>query len=283
MLALAAFADEISPNLDEQIRVCRANGVSAFELRSVANINVLDFDKKLRAEISKKLEDNGLDVISIGSPIGKVKINEPWPPHFERFKLAVETAEYFRAPLLRLFSYYPPDGGDIKQHRDEVMRRFENKVKYIQSHPTVTMIHENERHIYGEMGPECLDLMKTFESPRLRMAFDFANFVQAGQRPLECWPDLKPYTDHIHIKDALWGSGKVVPAGKGDGQIKPILKDAYESGYRAFLSLEPHLAAHEQFGGFSGEQLFNVAVKSLRDLCAEISVPIIPAPDPEDL
>ena len=280
MLALAAFADEISPNLDDQVRVCVANGVSAFELRSVAGKNVLDFDKGLRAEIKTKLEDNGLDVISIGSPIGKVKITDPWPQHFDRFKLAVETAEYFRAPLLRLFSYYPPENGDIKKHRDEVLRRFQDKIDYLKSHPTVTLIHENERHIYGEKGPDCLDLMKSIESPQLRMAFDFANFVQAGQNPLDCWPDLKPYTDHIHIKDALWGSGKVVPAGKGDGQLKPILKDAYDSGYRAFLSLEPHLAAHEQFGGFSGEQLFNLAVQSLRSLCSEINLPLIP-PDPQ--
>ena len=274
MLKLAAFADEISPNLDDQIRVCQANGVTHFELRSVAGKNVLDFDKGLRAEIKTKLAGNGLGVISIGSPIGKVKINESADEHFDRFKIAVDAAEYFGAPLLRLFSYYPPDGGDIKKYRGEVIRRFQDKVAYLKSHPTVTMIHENERHIYGEMGAECLDLMKSIESPKLRMAFDFANFVQAGQKPLDCWPDLKPYSVHIHIKDALWGSGKVVPAGKGDGQLKPILKDAWASGYRGFLSMEPHLAAHEQFGGFSGEQLFTVAVNSLRDLCAEINVPI---------
>jgi sugar phosphate isomerase/epimerase len=280
MLKLAAFADEISPDLDEQIRICRANGVSHFELRSVAGKNVLDFDKNLRSEIKKKLAANGLGVISIGSPIGKVKINEPWQQHFDRFKLAIETAEYFQSPLLRIFSYYPPEGGNILEHRDEVIRRFGQKVEYLASHPAVTMVHENERHIYGEMGRACLDLMKTINSPRLRMAFDFANFVQAGQKPLDCWPDLKPYTVHIHIKDALWGSGKVVPAGKGDGQIAPILTDAYGSGYRGFLSMEPHLAAHEQFGGFSGEQLFNVAVESLRGLCAQLKIPLAPKSAP---
>ena len=277
MLKLAAFADEISPDLNEQIRVCKANAVTHFELRSVAGKNVLDFDKGLRAEVKTKLAGNGIGVISIGSPIGKVKINEPWPQHFERFKIAVEAAEYFQSPLLRLFSYYPPDGGDIGKHRDEVVRRFHEKVDYLKGHPSVTLVHENERHIFGEMGNECIDLMNSLNSPRLRMAFDFANFVQAGQKPLDCWPALKPFTAHIHIKDALAGSGKVVPAGKGDGQIKPILKDAWDSGYRGFLSLEPHLAAHEQFGGFSGEQLFNVAANSLKELCQEIGVPLAKA------
>jgi sugar phosphate isomerase/epimerase len=274
MLKLAAFADEISANLDDQIRVCQNNSVTHFELRSVEGKNVLDFDRGMRTEIRSKLNDNGMAVISIGSPIGKVKLDEPWEPHFERFKLAVETAEFFGSPFVRLFSYYAPEGGDILKHRDEVIRRFGLKDEYMKGHPGVTLAHENERHIFGEKGAACLDLMKTINSPRLRMAFDFANFVQAGERPLECWPELKPFTAHIHIKDAQWGSGKVVPAGKGDGQIATILKDAWDSGYRGFLSLEPHLAAHEQFGGFSGEELFNVAAESLKQLCGQLRIPL---------
>src|ERR1044072_7615348 len=178
MLRLAAFADEISPDLDEQIKVCRENSITHFELRSVAQKNVLDFDAAMRDQIRSKLQANGMGVISIGSPIGKVKINEPWEKHFERFKIAVEAAEFFEAPLLRVFSYYPPEGGDIASHRDEVMRRFRAKVEYLAGHPSVTLVHENERHIYGESGPACLDLLKTIESQRVRMAFGFDNFVQ---------------------------------------------------------------------------------------------------------
>ena len=33
VLKLAAFADEISPDIDEQIRVCRENSVTHVELR----------------------------------------------------------------------------------------------------------------------------------------------------------------------------------------------------------------------------------------------------------
>ena len=49
MLKLSAFADEIGPDLDEQIRVCKANGVTHFELRGVYGRNVMDFDAGLRA------------------------------------------------------------------------------------------------------------------------------------------------------------------------------------------------------------------------------------------
>src|SRR4051794_35890678 len=108
MLKLSAFADEIGPDLDEQISVCKANAVTHFELRGVYGKNVMDFDDGLRKEIKTKLTGNGMGVISIGSPIGKVAIDRPWNEHFDRFKRAVEIAEFFGSPFIRLFSYYPP-------------------------------------------------------------------------------------------------------------------------------------------------------------------------------
>jgi sugar phosphate isomerase/epimerase len=269
MLRLAAFADEISPDLDVQIATCKKHGVTHIELRGVAGKNVLDFDKSMRAEIKKKLADHGLAVIGIGSPIGKVKLSEPFEPHFERFKIAVELAEFFDAPFVRIFSYYEayPHG------REEVIRRLQKKVEYILAYRPV-LVHENEKDIYGERGPACLDLHRSIDTPKFRAAFDFANFVQAGDDPLNNWPLLKPYTVHIHVKDALTGSGKVVPAGEGDGHIAEILKDAYASGYRGFLSLEPHLAAAGQFSGFSGPTLFGVAVEALRRVAKENAIPL---------
>jgi sugar phosphate isomerase/epimerase len=274
MLRLSAFADEISPKLDEQIRVCRACGVTHIELRSVDQVNVLDLTPPMRKTIKSQLAASGIGVVGIGSPIGKVKITDPWEPHFERFKIAVEAAAFFEAPFVRLFSYYPPDERtDIRAYREEVLRRMAAKVEFIRDSELV-LVHENEKGIYGEKCRECVDLMQTVNSPRLRTAFDFANFVQAGQRPSQNWPALKSYTAHIHVKDALLEGGKVVPAGEGNGDIEPILKDAYAGGYRGFLSLEPHLAAQGQFSGFSGPQLFTKAADALKALCARAEIPL---------
>jgi len=116
--------------------------------------------------------------------------------------------------------------------------------------------------------------MTTINHPKLRSAFDFANFVQCRQRPLECWPQLKPFSVHIHIKDSVWDTGKVVPAGQGDGQIEPILKDAYASGYRGFLSLEPHLKVAGHSHGETGPELFKTAADAIKQVCRKINVPL---------
>ncbi len=276
MLKMSAFADEIGPNIDDQIRVCKANGVMHFELRGVSGKNVLDLDDALKAEVRKKLADNGMGVACIGSPIGKVTIDKPFAEHMDRFKVAVEMAEYFNAPMIRVFSYYPAGGegkGDVLVHRDEVMDRFRKKVEYIGGR-SVVMVHENEKGIFGEKGAECLDLMKTINSPKLRTAFDFANFVQAKEDPAKNWPLLKPYTTHIHIKDAMMADGKVVPAGQGDGKLPEIIKDAWNSGYKGFLSLEPHLKVAAHSHGETGEDLFKVAADALKKVCREAGVPL---------
>jgi 3-dehydroshikimate dehydratase len=269
MMKLAAFADEISPDLNEQIRALLDNGVGHIELRGAYEKNVLDFDKNLRAEVKNKLAENDLRVLCIASPIGKVRIDEPWERHFERFKIAVELAEYYSAKFIRIFSYYPPQKGqDMHPHRAEVLRRMRAKVDYIKTRDIV-LLHENEKEIYGAHGKDCVDLLQAVDSPKLRSAFDFANFIQEKEHPLDNWPALKPYTVHIHVKDAQFADGKVVPAGQGDGQIEPILVDLYKSGYTGFLSLEPHLKAAGQFDGFSGPTLFKVAVDALKALCAK--------------
>jgi sugar phosphate isomerase/epimerase len=270
MFKLAAFADEISPQLSEQIAHCRAHGVTHIELRAVAGKNVLDFEAALRAEIKQQLADHGLGVIAIGSPIGKVKLDAPWTPHFDRFKIAVDAAEYFGAPFIRVFSYFPAEGTTraqlVQQGRDEVLRRFQAKIEYLTGRAPV-LVHENEARIYGETGAECLDLLQTLNSPKLRAAFDFANFVQAGEDTLANWRLLKPFTAHFHVKDARRADRKVVPAGHGDGQIAAILQDAWASGYRGFLSLEPHL------GGPSPES-FQVAADALKQLCRAHGLPL---------
>jgi sugar phosphate isomerase/epimerase len=282
-LKLSAFADEISPELDEQIAVCREVGVTHMELRNVRGVNVLDFDQALRGEIRRKLADNGMGVVCVGSPIGKVKISDPWPAHFERFKVAVELAEYFSAPFIRIFSYYPPEpGGDMQPHRDEVLRRMGEKVQYLGDR-NITLLHENEKGIFGDRGGSCFDLIVSVNSPKLRCAFDFANYVQVGEQPLSNWRRLKPYVAHIHVKDARLKDGKIVPAGQGDGDIGRIVGDAYQSGYRGFLTLEPHLAQDMQFSGFSGPDLFKEAAAALKGLCRKNRVPVAGEPPLEPL
>ena len=276
MLKLSGFADEIGPDLDDQIATCRATGITHVELRGVAGKNVLAFDDAMRRDVKTRLDAAGLGVVSIASPCGKQPIDRPRGELLDQFKRARDAAVFFGAPLIRVFSFYPEGGegnGPIEPIGDRVVDLLGAQCELLAG-TDVVMVHENEKGIYGDVGSRCAELMRRVDLPRLRTAFDFANFVQCGQDPLDAWPALKPFTVHVHIKDATRGTGDIVPAGAGDGRIAEIVADAYASGYRGFLSLEPHLAHAGHSHGESGPVLFTMAVHALRDVCKSISVPL---------
>jgi sugar phosphate isomerase/epimerase len=68
-------------------------------------------------------------------------------------------------------------------------------------------------------------------------------------------------------------TGEVVPAGEGDGQLRETLTALRDSGFEGFISLEPHLAQAGRFGGFSGPEGFRRAVRALKLVLNELSIP----------
>jgi len=92
MIRLSAFADEISANLDEQIAVLHSENIHFIDLRSVWGINVLDFTDQQVTEIKQKLDDQGIGIAAIGSPIGKVPLDSSFDEHLQRFERAITMA-----------------------------------------------------------------------------------------------------------------------------------------------------------------------------------------------
>ena len=74
-MKIYAFADEASPSIDEQIAAMKRNGLNGLEIRGVDGENVSVISLNKAREVRRKLEDAGLSVWSIGSPIGKTAIS----------------------------------------------------------------------------------------------------------------------------------------------------------------------------------------------------------------
>lgn len=271
MWRLSAFADEISDDLEVQLDTLDAVGISHIELRGVWGKNVLKLTDEEVDRVKRRLDERGFRVSSIGSPIGKIQITDPFEPHLEEFRRALWCAERLEAPYIRVFSFYVPEG-EAAERRGEVMRRMKALVAEAEG-KDVTLVHENEKHIYGDVPSRCLDLMETVNSPQLRAVWDPANFVQCGVRPhTEGYEMLRPFISYVHVKDALLGSGEVVPAGRGDGEVRETIRALRDSGFEGFFSLEPHLMAAGPFSGFSGPELFKTAAKAFQAILHEAGV-----------
>ena len=86
-IKIYAFADEASPNIDEQITALKRNGLDGLEIRNVDGVNVSDITLEKAKEVKTKLDANGLITWSIGSPIGKIDIEkDDFKAHLEKLK-----------------------------------------------------------------------------------------------------------------------------------------------------------------------------------------------------
>ena len=269
MFVLSGFADEISDDLEVQLDVLEKLDIHHLEFRGVWGKNVIALTDEEIDRVRSALGARGMKVSAIGSPIGKIKIDDPFEPHLVAFRRAIALAELFECPYIRIFSFFVPEG-EADAHRAAVMERLGALLQEAKGHP-VTLLHENERHIYGDIPRRCRDIFESLPSPQLRMTFDPANFVLCDVRPFtDGWPQLAEYVDYMHIKDVVASDSRVVPAGEGDGQVREVLAALLERGYDGFLSLEPHLSMAGPFKGYSGPDLFGAAVRALRDLLHEI-------------
>ncbi len=256
---LTGFADEVGPDLGEQIALFGDLGLRWLDLRSAWGTNVIAFDDDQVAKARRALDAAGLAVSSIASPIGKIKLTDDFDAHLVKAERAARLAHAFDTPYVRMFSFFMPKGEDPDAHRDEVLRRTA-ALASVAAQFDVVFIHENEKGIYGDIPRRCLDLVESIGSPNLRLVFDPANYVQCGVRPFdEAFPVVRPHIEYIHMKDAVMVSGDVRVAGEGDGQIREVLRALHADGFAGFFSIEPHLGSFDAFGGQCGPDLWRWA------------------------
>ena len=271
MIRLSAFADEISPDLDEQIAVLSSEHIHFMDLRAVWNTNVLDLTDQQVARIKETLDARGIGVAAIGSPIGKVPIDSSFDEHLHHFERAITLAHAFQTPYLRIFSFYPlqkRDGSGAvnpAEDRNEVLRRLREMTARARA-ANVILLHENEKGIYGDTIARCVDLLQNCDDAQFQAILDPANFIQCGQMPYpDAYEAIRPWLQYVHVKDART-DGSVVPAGEGVTHWPELLQRLRADGYDGFLSLEPHLALAGQYQGFSGPDLFRRASQTLQHM-----------------
>lgn len=282
-LYLSSFADEASPQLDEQFEASKAHGFQYIEIRGVDGKNITEYTPEEAKEIARRFADAGIKVSALGSPFGKIDITDPFDPHLEAMKKGLEIANILGTKQVRMFSFFIPKGEKADHYRTPVMERLDKMAQACQS-AGLLCCHENEKDIYGDTVARTLDVLQTFEG-RIVGVFDPANFIQCGEDTLQAWDALEPYIQYIHIKDAKQ-DGTIVPAGKGDGHIEELLQRYARKEGPRFVTLEPHLmefsglAALEKDGASmlrheftfdNNRQAFDFAADALQQIISTIA------------
>ncbi len=264
---LTGFADEISPDLETQVKELARLGLTGLDLRSVAGVNVLDLSTQDIQRVNDVCREHGIVVQSIGSPVNKIKYDVMLQGRErERLRKAIHAGSIINVQRIRIFSPEVPEdqheamAGTILDWMADQRRLAEDF--------GATLIHENDGHYWGAYPTNAKRMFEQLGSDHFKACFDFANTVLIGFKPMDDWfPWLLPYLDTLHIKDAK--DGKVLAPGEGDGQIVETMKWLIEQGWNGPLTMEPHLQAGGPYGGFSGSELFEVAVRSFREVLSQ--------------
>lgn len=272
---LSAFADEAASSLEGQIKALKDNGIYHIEPRNIDGRGILDYSDGELSEIKKALDDAGIKVNSLGSPIGKYNIEDDNKPHFELFKKALSAAEILGTENIRMFSFFIPEG-EREKYKGEVITRLSEMCAEAKRRG-IKLCHENEAKIYGEAPENVKELLEAL--PELYAIFDPANYRMAGCDVISGIEASFINFKYMHVKDAIYKEQMIVPAGEGEGKIAEIINliDEKTDG-DVYLTLEPHLHIfdayktideHELRGKYkfsSNEEAFAFAASALKNL-----------------
>lgn len=242
-ILLSGFADEIDSDFEAQLQTVTRLHMKSICLRSAGGTNISDFTVEMaEKQLMPPLRRYGVSVSCIGSPIGKVGIEDDagWEKQLQALQRLCDIAALLDCTKIRVFSFYIPEGKDPAGYYPKVLSRMQDMVR-IAREKNIVLLHENEKEIYGDNTERCVQLMEALVSPHFLFAFDPANFVQCGVDPLAAWEALKDCSRELHVKDALFATGENVLCGSGDGKLPEIIKDAVHLGLCKTFTLEPHL------------------------------------------
>lgn len=304
---LSGFADEAANQKTavQQFAAFAAIGLQYYSIRFIdVGDGIKNVMKLTKSEISRirHLQDEyGLNVSSLGSPIGKVKLLDvddgtknvyvPFAKYLKKdVQKACELAHAFETKLIRGFSFYHPRDTTPQEHLPQVIDQL-GQIAETCHRSDLTFGLEIEANLVGQTGEILAEIYRQVNHPALVLIFDAGNIITQGfsaQEVFEQYQAMKPGLGWLHIKDyrhptRVQRSGHVdeealkhfVPADLGDSAHEAILRDFRDVVPKlerklkrrgipgVFLDLEPHVKGGGQFGGFSGPDGMGVALRGL--------------------
>lgn len=239
-ITISGFYDEISNSLSTQIRVLHKLGESYICPRNVNGKNIADYTfEEFEKEVYPVLEREGVKFSSIGSPIGKVGIDDEEGFEKQKKQLGelVKMAVLMNCEYIRIFSFFYGDKNPDDCH-DKVVARLKELLAIVKG-SGVKLLHENEKKIYGDIPERVLKIYNEIADEDFVLCFDASNYVQCDVDVKVAFDMLKDHVVYYHIKDC--SKYKVeVPVGLGEGRYDYIIPELISRGYEGFMTLEPH-------------------------------------------
>ena len=233
-------------------------GMTIAELRLIGNRNIIDLTNEEAAGIRTRVEQRGMRVLSIASPVLKCVLPDA-PPLDDRFQQdvfgsaytiadqprlaqrAMEIAEIAGAQFIRVFSYWRTAAPE--QCHDQIVEALRDLADRAGKRG-LTIGLENEHACNVATGAEAGRILAALDHPALKSIWDPANAFLLGETPFPDGYSKLPASRvaHVHAKDCFVEGHKPTWGPVGEmgidwkGQIAALKRD----GYKGAISLETH-------------------------------------------
>ncbi len=125
-IIISGFADEISAQLDEQLKVVTDLGMNYISLRAADGKGIAEYTvDEVREKILPRLNSAGVKVSSLGSPIGKVDVEdeEGFQKQLGQLDTLCQICKLLDCRYIRMFSFYIPKGKEPDSYREVVLEK----------------------------------------------------------------------------------------------------------------------------------------------------------------
>ena len=217
---LSAFADEAANHRTavEQFAAMAALGLQYYSIRFIdVGRGVKNAVQLTLPEIQKVRQlqnEYGLNVSSLGSPIGKVKLldvedgtKNAYVPIKKYLagdvQKACDLAHALETKLLRGFSFYPPRGSHPREHLPQAIDWL-GQIAETCHRSDLTFGLEVEADLVGNNGHVLAEIHRQVNHPAMVLVFDAANILVQGYSPAEVFEQylaMKPSLGWMHVKD----------------------------------------------------------------------------------
>ena len=255
---IGAITDEFSSDIHIAAEAMHELGMKGAELRVVGGRNIMDLSDDEIAKTVMVLQENGLEVVSIASPLLKCSLPDA-PEVDSRFQQdifnskhtfedqprlaerAFQIAKLTGAKIVRVFSYWrvvEPEA--VFERVVDALQELSDKAA---AHGLIIGL-ENEHACNIATAQETARVLAAIDHENLQVVWDPANAYVSGENPFPTgYQLLDPVRiAHVHAKDCTLEGHKPVwgPLGECDidwqGQIDALAED----GYKGFINLETH-------------------------------------------
>jgi len=255
---LGIITDELTGKLEEALPFLTSYHLQWCELRELWGKNIMNLPQEELGRARKLIEDSGLHVSDIASPIFKwnlpqmpAKTDEKRDTFNASFveadadrllEQSFRLARFFGTRQVRIFSYWrvaePEKAYSLV--RDRLVQAAQLAAKN-----DIVLVLENEHTCNVGTGRELGYLLKDINSPALRGNWDPGNAVMLDEVPYpHGYEAVKGQFSHMHLKDVrknpATGKKEWAPIGGGiidwKGQLEALRSDRYDGT----MSLETH-------------------------------------------